>query len=203
MCSSDLDSCIDVPTKIPGYNESLRTLRSGEFGIYLDSSISTSIKNNSINIYACSPLDADLGGSSFRTVKNSNGTFTIYGDYLNSQVLNPENGVYKLKIESLTITGQIQRSDGTIIDGFSENNFINVSSMPVLDNGDYDVTNWSNNYLASSVGKWGLYQYSPHPGQFEIRYSDSGKNPIPSYIGSKYWADEYGKISLTKTGTYS
>ena len=102
-----------------------------------------------------------------------------------------------------TITGQIQRSDGTIIDGFSENNFINVSSMPVLDNGDYDVTNWSNNYLASSVGKWGLYQYSPHPGQFEIRYSDSGKNPIPSYIGSKYWVDEYGKISLTKNGTYS
>ena len=48
--SLSADSCIDVPTKIPGYNESLRTLRSGEFGIYLDSSISTSIKNNSINI---------------------------------------------------------------------------------------------------------------------------------------------------------
>jgi hypothetical protein len=195
------NDCVSVPTKIPGLNDQFRTTRSGPFGIYLDPLISTSIKNNSIGVYACSPSDFDLSGNEFRIRKNIDTSFTVFTDYFGAKVLAPENGVYNLKLPAAVVTGQINDTNGLPLDN-SENR-VQLTGFPILSNGDIDPTNGWDWGSISKNGKWGFFKYFGQPGNYEIRVSDLSTNPRPSFVAGRYSIDDYGKVSLTENGTFS
>ena len=198
-----LYACVDYPKHASSRwtTTQYRTTRAGAFGIAIPTTLNAT-RDYQIVVSPCNKDDYKFLGVNYGLRRASNGTITLYTNDKFTTVATATAGVYSLKFDAGYVRGSIVDSNGNPI-SLTAGTFLEASAHPIFSDGTPDPNReslWASQ--ATGDGKF-TFGEKPEPGIYEVQLQFRGDDPLPNFIGGRFWVNESGNISATEAGTYT
>ena len=178
-----------------------RVARAGAFGVAIPINAVVD-RDYRFSIYANMPETANMYGSEYLYLKNSDGTVTLSNSATSTE-LTQSSGAYVIKLQQSKLRGALKKADGTAYT-LATGQALVGTLKPVLASGDYDT---SRNEGGSQFNVSGEFAFSDYlaAGKYQVYFNDSSAvaNPMPAFMAGNLYVDAQGKFSTTENGTYT
>ena len=178
-----------------------RVARAGAFGVAIPINAVVD-RDYRFSIYANMPETANMYGSEYLYLKNSDGTVTLSNSATSTE-LTQSSGAYVIKLQQSKLRGALKKADGTAYT-LATGQALVGTLKPVLASGDYDTSRNEGGSQFSTSGEFALSD-NLAAGKYQVYFNDSSAvaNPMPAFMAGNLYVDAQGKFSTTENGTYT
>jgi hypothetical protein len=197
----------DVPAGMQVRNEAnsgffnVETIRSGAFGVYVNSDVVINqcirmmlIPNFGFNDYEASQNVLFSKYSMKVTEASAVKTYRLYNGSACNLEIAPSSGVFRISGSASNISGNLRNSSGGPLNLTSTEGY-GVEFVPIGSNGWPDYSRPSGEVGLKSNGDWFGMLETATAGKYRLVFSAWESSSKPTFIGNSFWIDSNGKFS--------